>query len=374
MNGRTTTSSAAKGDARQPLLCPPALLVEHCSAVLVGRGLSKTDAEIVARSLVHTNLRGVDSHGVTRMQIYVDRLERGLVNPKPQISITHDKGGTLLFDGDNGMGAVVTSQALDVALDRIEAHGSVTVGIRNSNHYGAGAFYAERAAQHDAVAFLYSNAPSTMALWGGVEPYLGTNPYTFAAPAGSCPPIILDMATSVVARGKIILAAESGDSIPPGWAIDKDGVETTDAQEALDGSVLPFGGPKGYGIALMVDMMAGIMTGAAFGPRIGDLYRNMDQPQNVGVFMQLVHAGAFQPVEAFKRSMDDMIKEIKTSRTAPGVDEVLVPGEIEAASAAERSSAGVPLPLDLVHQLDELAPPETPSLAVALGLKTISAD
>lgn len=350
-------------------LCPPALLTGHCTEILVARGLPRMDARIVAQSLVHANLRGVDSHGVTRMPIYAERIERGVVNPKPNVGVSHDRGATLSIDGNNGMGAVVACQALDLALDRVEAYGSVTVGIHNSNHYGAGAYYAEKAVQRDVIAFLYSNAPSTMAPWGGVDPYLGTNPYTFAAPAGRFAPVILDMASSVVARGKIILAASSGEQIPPGWAIDKDGVETRDAQAALEGSVLPFGGPKGYGIAMMVDMMAGIMTGAAHGPHIGDLYKTFDRPQNVGVFIHLVHAGAFQPADTFKRRMDEMICEIKASRPAKGVDEVLVPGEIEARTAACRAREGIPLPADLVRQLDRLAPPDAPTLCDTLGLK-----
>ena len=362
------TQTADRSEAAPLPLCPPALLTDHCAALLAARGLPPNEAETVAQSLVHANLRGVDSHGVTRMPIYVDRLERGIVNPRPDIAIVHDRRATLSVDGDNGMGAVVASRALDLALDRVETHGSVTMGIHNSNHYGSGAYYAEKAVRRDMVAFLYSNAPPTMAPWGGVDPYLGTNPYTFAAPAGRFPPVMLDMATSVVARGKIIMAANSGKQIPSGWAIDGDGVETRDAQAALEGSVLPFGGAKGYGIAMMIDMMAGVMTGAAFGPRIGDLYNTLDAPQNVGAFIHLVHAGAFQPAEAFKRRMDEMISEIKANRPARGIDEVMVPGEIEARMAERRACEGIPLPIDLVVQLDRLAPPDAPSLGGALGL------
>ncbi len=362
------THTADRSEASPLPLCPSALLTDHCATLLAARGLPAMEAETVAQSLVHANLRGVDSHGVTRMPIYIDRLERGIVNPRPDIGIAHDRGATLSIDGDNGMGAVVASRALDLALDRVETHGSVTVGIHNSNHYGSGAYYAEKATRHDTVAFLYSNAPPTMAPWGGVDPYLGTNPYTFAAPAGRFPPIMLDMATSVVARGKIIMAANAGKPIPPGWAIDRDGVETRDALAALEGSVLPFGGAKGYGIAMMIDMMAGVMTGAAFGPRIGDLYKTLDVPQNVGVFIHLVHAGAFQPAEAFKRRMDEMIREIKANRPARGVEEVMVPGEIEARMAERRARDGIPLPVELVDQLDRLASPDMSSLGRALGL------
>jgi LDH2 family malate/lactate/ureidoglycolate dehydrogenase len=346
--------------------CSAAALVEHCTAILVQLGLPHRDAELVSDSLVDANLRGIDSHGVTRMGVYAERLRRGLVNPVPDIVVIEDKGGSLLIDGGNGMGAVVTVRALDIALERLEEHGSVSVGIRNSNHYGAGAYFAKRAVARDAVVFMYSNAPSTMAPWGGMTPYLGTNPYTFAAPAGRHNPLILDMATSVVARGKIILAANRGESIPSGWAIDAQGRFTTDAQAALEGSVLPFGGPKGYGIALMVDIMAGVMTGAGFGPRIGDLYREMGRPQDVGAFLQLTHAGAFMPVQAFKERMDLMIEEIKSLAPAPGVQEVLLPGEPESSTASRLSEAGIPLDDALIDTLEALGREAKASLAHVL--------
>ncbi|PWG61525.1 Ldh family oxidoreductase [Sediminicurvatus halobius] len=344
------------------LVVTPEALQEHCSAILAHHGLPAADAGVVAASLVDANLRGVDSHGVTRMTIYVERLQRGLVAARPDIRVVQDRGASLLLDGDNGMGAVVASRALDIALERLPQHGSVTVGVRNTNHYGSGAYYAERAADAGAAAFLYSNAPSTMAPWGGVDPYLGTNPYTFAVPAGRYRPVILDMATSVVARGKIILAAERGERIPEGWAIDGEGRPTTDAQSALEGSVLPFGGPKGYGIALMVDIMAGVLTGAGFGPRIGDLYRDLEQPQNVGAFIHLTDVGAFLPMETFRARMDEMIEEIKSARRAAGVEEIFLPGEIERRTAERRRERGIPLPAETVAQLETLGSPLSASL------------
>lgn len=354
---------AAPGERR----CPPDVLARHCAAILRHHGLPQAAAQTVADSLVHANLRGVDSHGVTRMGIYVERLERKLVSPDPAIRIVEDREAAFAVDGGNGMGAVVAMRALDMALERLERFGTVSVGIRNSNHYGAGAYYAERAAGADAAAFLYSNAPPTMAPWGGVDPYFGTNPYTFAVPAGRHPPIILDMATSVVARGKIILAAAAGNPIPAGWAIDAEGSPTTDAEAALQGSVLPFGGPKGYGIAMMIDVLAGVMTGAAFGPRVGDLYHGLEAPQNVGAFIQLTHVGAFMPVESFKQRLDTMIDEIKASRPGKGTGEVLVPGEVESRTAEDRARGGIPMPPSLLAELDRLGEAAGVSLQEAIG-------
>ncbi|WP_043540286.1 Ldh family oxidoreductase [Salinarimonas rosea] len=348
------------------LLCPPSVLVEHCSAILRHNGLPPDHARTVAESLVHANLRGVDSHGVSRLPIYVERLQLGLVERNPDVRVIEDRGAILLLDGGNGMGHVVTAHAVDLALERLQAHGTVSVGIRNSNHYASGAYYVERAAARDAIAFLYGNAPPTMAAWGGVDPYLGTNPYTFAVPTGRHAPIVLDMATSVVARGKIIQAAARGVSIPQGWANDALGRPTTDAEAALDGSVLPFGGPKGYGIALMIDIMAGVLTGAGFGPRVGDLYRELGRPQECGAFLQLTHSGAFQPVSTFKERIDAMIEEIKSGQRASGVEEILVPGEIEARTAARRKCAGIPMPSTLLDELDGIGAPAGVSLRQAL--------
>jgi LDH2 family malate/lactate/ureidoglycolate dehydrogenase len=312
------------------------------------------DASIVADGLVQSNLRGVDSHGVMRVGIYAKRLKMGLVNPLPEVKIVRESAATLLVDGDNGMGQVVGVRALELGLDKVKHSGGVYVGVRRSNHYGAGAHYVQRAVAQDVVAFAYSNAPPTMAPWGGVDPYVGTNPYAFGVPAGGHPPIILDMATSIVARGKIILAAERGESIPEGWAIDKHGNQTTDAQEALQGSVLPFGGPKGYALSLMIDIMAGALTGAGFGPRVNSLYDNFEEPQDVGAFFQLIDISQFANPAAFKANIDRMIEEIKSSRRAPGTEKIFLPGEIEYRTEEQRLASGIPVEATTVAELREV--------------------
>src|SRR3712207_1639304 len=316
--------------------------------------MAPEDAFIIADGLVQSNLRGVDSHGVTRVGIYAKRLKMGLVNPRPEVKIVRESAATLLVDGDNGMGHVVGVRALELGLEKVKQSGGVYLGVRRSNHYGAGAYYVQRAVARDVVAFAYSNAPPTMAPWGGVDPYVGTNPYAFGVPAGVHPPIILDMATSIVARGKIILAAERGESIPEGWAIDKHGNRTTDAQEALEGSVLPFGGPKGYALSLMIDIMAGALTGAGFGPRVNSLYDNFDEPQDVGAFFQLIDIAQFAEPAAFKANIDRMVEEIKSSRRAEGTKEIFLPGEIEFRIEQERKVSGIPVGAETVAELREV--------------------
>jgi LDH2 family malate/lactate/ureidoglycolate dehydrogenase len=300
---------------------------------------------------VQANLRGVDSHGVARVGIYVRRLKMGLVNPRPNVEVAQESAATLLVDGDNGMGQVVGVRALGLGLDKARISGGVSVGVRHSNHYGAGAYYVQRAVARDVIAFAYSNAPPTMAPWGGMDPYLGTNPYAYGVPAGEHRPIILDMATSIVARGKIILMAESDEPIPEGWAIDAQGNPTTDAQEALEGSVLPFAGPKGYALSLMIDIMAGALTGAGFGPGINSMYDNFDDPQNVGAFFQLVDIGHFTDPATFKARVDRMIEEIKSSRKVPDTEEIFLPGEIEFRTEEERMASGIPVGAETISEL-----------------------
>ena len=325
-----------------------------CEEVFLSCGMVHKDAAIVADSLVQANLRGVDSHGVARVGIYVKRLEMGLVNPRPNVEVVREGAGTLLVDGDNGMGQVVGVRAIDLGLDKAKESGGVSVGVRRSNHYGAGAYYVQRAVARDTIAFAYSNAPPTMAPWGGVDPYVGTNPYAYGVPAGEHRPVILDMATSIVARGKIILAAERGEPIPEGWAIDEEGNPTTDAQDALRGSVLPFGGPKGYALSLMIDIMAGALTGAGFGPRVNSLYDNFDEPQDVGAFFQLIDIGQFADPAAFKANIDQIIEEIKSSRRAEGTEEIFLPGEIEFRMERERKVSGIPVGAETVAELREV--------------------
>ncbi len=338
------------------------ILRDYATSMLADAGMEADDASTVAASLVHANLRGVDSHGVTRLPIYLERLRRGLVKARPTVQIVSESGGVLVIDGDNGMGAVVMSRALDLAFERLPTARSMSVAVRNSNHYGSGAYYAHEAASRGAGMFLYGNAPATVAPWGGTSRFLGTNPYTFAVPTGSREPLILDMATSVVARGKIILAAQRDEEIPPGWALDGAGAPTTDPQEALAGSVLPFGGAKGYGIALMVEVMAGVLSGAQMGPAIGDLYAELDRPQELGLFFTLLDIDAFLPLHQFTSRMDHLIDQLKSSSSA-GTNEVLVPGEVEARTAERRAHSGVPLSGDVVAALDDLAAPGAPPLS-----------
>lgn len=356
-------SSAANGKGK---ICIPAKAKEFCKQVLIGHGLPDEDAQIVADSIIAANLRGLDSHGITRTGIYVERLKKNLVNPIAKIKILKDKGAMLHVDGDNGMGSVVTLKALQLGIERAKEFGSCSVGITHSNHYGAGAYYVREAVRNNLTCHLYGNAPPTMAPWGGIRPYLGTNPYSFGVPAGRYPAVILDMASSVVARGKIILAAKEGKDIPEGWAIDTQGKPTTNAQAALDGSVLPFAGPKGYGIALMNDIMGAILTSSNFGNKVPDLYRNLVDVQNIGAFIQLTDIASFISLEEFFARMEAMIGEIKAMKPAEGIQSIYLPGEIEEIKEKQRRKSGFAIAQVDIDMLNNLGRPFGLSFADAL--------
>lgn len=325
-----------------------------CAQVFERAGVSAEQAGIVADSLIQADLRGVESHGVVRTAIYLKRVEAGKMDPTSKISILNDTGSTLLLDGNNNFGAVVGSQALEIAMERSKQHGVGIVAVRGSNHFGTGAYYALKAIQKDQILLVMSNASQTMPPTGGVRPFLGTNPLAVGVPAGEELPFILDMATSVVARGKIIVAAQKGDSIPLGWAIDKAGNPTTDANAALEGSVLPIGGPKGYAISMFIDILSGVLTGAGFGKYVNNMYENWEQPQNVGHFFIALDIGKFIPVDHFKARMDDYIRSLKAEPKAPGVQEIFIPGELEHRQTVKRKAVGIELPLKVVQELMEI--------------------
>ena len=332
----------------------PSRLKEFCSALLEKTGIPSGDADLIAEALIRANLRGVDSHGVIRVPIYVKRLKKGLVNPTPKIAILRETPATAVMDGNNGFGQVIATRAMELAITKAGKVGVGLVGIRNSTHFGAAAFFSMMALKHEMIGIVFANSYATVAPWGGRAPYFGTNPMSIAVPAGKELPVVLDMATSVAALGKILLAAQKGEPIPAGWAISPDGEVTTDAAKALNGALLPFGGPKGSAISLLIDVVAGLLTGAAFGTHVGDLYKNMERPQNVGQMMGAINIGCFSDGNEFKNRMDTMIRELKSVPPAKGVSEVLLPGEIEARTHQRREAEGIPLNPTMIAELYQL--------------------
>jgi len=337
-----------------PLLYDWRKLQLFCESVFIRAGVPPAYAATVAESLVEADLRGVDSHGVVRTSIYLKRVVAGRIQPEATPEIVSDGTATVLLDGRNNFGSVVGMKALSIACERAERHGVCVVGVKNSNHFGTGAFYALKAIERNLGLMVMSNASQTMPPTGGVRPFLGTNPLAVGFPAGEELPFLLDMATSVVARGKIIVASQKGESIPLGWAVDKHGNPTTNADEALEGSVLPVGGPKGYAISMFIDILSGVLTGAGYGSSVNNMYENWKEDQNVGHMFLAFDIGKFMPIDQFKRRMDHYIRSIKAEPKAEGVSEILIPGELEHRKTVERKRDGILLPAKVVQELYDI--------------------
>ena len=329
-------------------------LQQFCTDVFVNAGVTKENADIVADSLIQADLRGVDSHGVVRTAIYVERIEKNMIDPFAEPAIEKEDSATILLNGNNNLGAVVGTRALELAMEKAKERGAAIVGVKGSNHFGTGAFYLLKAIEQDMILLVMSNASQTMPPTGGKRPFIGTNPLAVGVPAGKEAPFVLDMATSVVARGKIIVAAQKGMDIPVGWAVDKEGHPTTNADEALEGAVLPVGGPKGYAISMFIDILAGVLTGAGFGKYVNNMYENWDEPQNVGHIFIAIDINRFIPIDVFKERMDGYIREIKAEPKADGVEEILIPGEIEFRRVIERMEKGIELPEKVAKELDQI--------------------
>ena len=328
-------------------------LADYCSALFQSVGMSKEDALINTDNIIEANLTGVDTHGVTRMSIYLERIRQGIVEANTNVKIISESPSTAVLDAGNGMGAVASTKAMNMAIAKARDVGTSFVTVRNSNHYGMAAYFSKMAIKEGMVGFSATNGAARMPAWGSKDTLLGTNPFSLAVPAGEELPIIADMATSLVARGKIILAAKNNQPIPLGWAIDKDGADTNDAQKALDGNVLPFAGPKGSAIAILIEAMAGIMSGALFSTNVKDMYENFTEPVGVGHVFGAIDISRFMPLDQYKKLIDQFIREIKNSTPAKGVTEIYLPGEIELLKRQERLSKGIPITAAVLKELAE---------------------
>jgi LDH2 family malate/lactate/ureidoglycolate dehydrogenase len=309
-------------------------------------GVSKEDAALLTDSLIEANLRGVDTHGITRMLcVYVKRMQVGVVNPKTELKVLREHPSTALIDCKNSIGQVASNYAMRMTIEKAKKTGVAFVATTHSNHYGAAAYWAMMALRHGMIGFSSTNAPAVVAPTGGRTPMLGTNPFAIAIPAGQEQPMVLDLATTVVARGRILLYAKQNKPLEPGWAFDAQGRPTTDAQAALKGLLAPIGGYKGYGIALAIDMLCGVLTGSSYGTHFpGFLADNLKDPTDVGSVFAAVNVESFMDLPDFTAGMDKAIREIKTSEKAEGVTRIYIPGEIELETKADRLKNGIPIP------------------------------
>ncbi|MBU2055179.1 MAG: Ldh family oxidoreductase [Proteobacteria bacterium] len=325
-------------------------LETFCIRVLEKLRVPREEAEITAKTLVTANLRGVDTHGVLRLPLYAAKLKGGALQPSVNLTTERETIATALLDGHDGIGQVISCRAMQMAIRKAGETGVSYVAVKNSNHFGAAAYYSMMAPEHDMIGLAFTNASPRLAPTGGVERLFGNNPWSIAVPAGKRPPIVLDMANSVVAAGKIRILQKEGKPIPEGWALNEYGEPTTDAAEALRGILLAVGGYKGYGITLMMDLLTGVLADSNYGPRV----KGMDQdaaPGGVAHSFMAISLAAFTDVAAFKARMESYVDEIKSSKKARGAEVIYVPGEPEHLRVQERLAKGIPLQAKVAEEL-----------------------
>jgi L-2-hydroxycarboxylate dehydrogenase (NAD+) len=314
------------------------------------------DARTIAELMARADLNGSEGHGVFRLPQYIRRIRGGAVNVRPQIRLERDLPAMALVNGDNGMGHLVMRHAAEVAIEKAKRSGVAWVGARWSNHAGPAFLYASMPLAHDMIGlYLAVGSANHLPPWGGLDMLLSTNPLAVAVPAGEEPPIVLDMATTVAAYGKVKTKAQRGEDMPVGWMMDREGRPLTDPRRAEEGFLLPIGDYKGYGLALVIGLLAGTLNGAAMGRDVVDFNHDDVTPTNTGHAIVAISVEAFGEVRAFKAAVDALVRDLRGSRRLPGVERIWLPGEQSHARRAERSSRGIPIAPALRASLSELA-------------------
>jgi LDH2 family malate/lactate/ureidoglycolate dehydrogenase len=332
----------------------PERIKELVAKIFERTRVSAADALILAESLVEADLQGTSTHGVSRVAIYSRRLREGLVDPQAEITIEKKSPAALTINANNGLGQVQAYKTLQLLIPMARESGCASATIHHSQHFGALSYFTNKAAEHDMILLAMTNVESSMAPTGARSPFFGTNPLAISFPTGKGYPIKIDLSTSVVARGNIIAAQRRGEAIPLGWALDPEGNPTTDTEKALAGTVLTMAGHKGYALALMVEVLAGVLSGSDIGPGVGSLYRDFTRPQNIGHFFSLFHIAAFMDIALFKERIDAMVDQIKGCERLPGVEEILVPGERSFRKIRENRRLGIPLGEETISEIKAL--------------------
>jgi len=323
-------------------------------------GLPGDDAMAVAALMAEADLQGSDGHGVSRLPQYARRIKAGGFNVRPNIRVVREHASTALLNGDNGMGHLVMKRAAEIAIEKARSTGIAWVNAQFSNHAGPASLYATMPLAHDMIGlyFAVGNA-NHLPPWGGLDMLLSTNPIAVAVPAGEEKPIVLDMATTVAAYGKVKTKALRGETMPEGWMIDRAGKPLTDPKRADEGMLLPLGGMeagyKGYGLAMIIGLLAGTLGGAAMGRDVIDFNHDDDSVTNTGQAIAAINVAAFGDVAVFKAAVDRLVRDFRGSERMPGVERIFVPGERSQQTRATRSRDGIPLPPALMRGLDQLA-------------------
>lgn len=314
-------------------------------------GVAPEDATCVAKNLIDADLRGIPTHGLTRIPLYTEKIKKDICDPKAKPEIVREFGATAIIDAKNGLGQIASTYAMNLAIEKAKKFGIGFTGVRNGCHYGTAGYYALMAEREGMIGVSTTNSGVFVAPYGGVEKRLGTNPVAVAIPAEKHLPVLLDMATSRVARGKLLVNMKKGVPVPEDWALDIDGNVTTDAKKAFEGILLPLS-YKGYGMAVVIDMLSGVLMGSGFGNVVDT---PNDFPQ-VGSNFMAINTEVFCDLEYFKKNVDSLIDEIKDVRKAPDTERVYMPGEIEFDAEKENlSNGGVPIQEFQIKELNEEA-------------------
>ena len=326
-----------------------------CTAY-ISQGLPAADADKVAGLMADADLQGSDGHGVIRLPQYIKRIRAGGINKQPDIRIVRERAAMAVVDGDNGMGHLVVSQAVDIAIRKAREAGVAWVSTRFSNHAGPASLYARQPLQHDMLGlyFAVGNA-NHLPPWGGMEMLLSTNPIAAGIPTAKEPPVVLDMATTVAAYGKVKAKAKRGEPLPAGWMIDRQGKPLLDSQRAGEGFLLPIGEHKGYGLALIVGLLAGTLGGAAMGRDLIDFNADHVSVTNTGQAILVIDLAAFGDPAQFKRAVDTLVRDIRGSERLPGVERIWLPGEQSFEKRVRYAQSGIPIAGVLLDELDVLA-------------------
>ncbi len=324
--------------------------------ILVAHGVPSADAEVVASRMLDADIRGVRTHGIARLEPYCQRIDAGGYNLTPDIRVVRETSVTALIDGDNGFGQLVVTRAADLAIAKAAEHGLAWVGTRCSNHAGAAGVYASMALDHGMIGICLAvgNANQTPP-WGGVDVLLSTNPIAVAIPAGEQPPVVLDIATTVASLGRIKATQERGERMPEGWVVDRTGAPITDPARASEGFLLPIGGYKGYGLGLVVGLLAGVVNGAAMGSQVIDMSKDLATPTNSGQLVIALRPDVFQEPEEFRSAMDARIRELRESTPMEGHGPVRTPGDQMRSRIERARTDGLSVPVELATRLAALA-------------------
>ncbi len=331
-------------------------LEEFTACVMRALGLPSDDAATVAALMVDADMQGSDGHGVIRLAPYAKRILAGGINLKPEIKVVQERTAMALMDGDNGMGHLVMKKATELAIYKARSAGIAWVGSRLSNHAGPASLYARMALQHDMIGlyFAVGNA-NHLPPWGGLDMLLSTNPIAAAIPTLNEAPVVLDMATTVAAYGKVKAKAQRGEMMPEGWMIDRQGQPLLDPTKSEEGFLLPIGGYKGYGLSLIVGILAGTLNGAAMGSQVIDFNKDFSTTTNTGQAIAIIDPAAFGDLHEFKQNVDTLVRELRGAERMPGVDRIWLPGEQSHEKRLSNEAHGILLAPSLMKQLNALA-------------------